>query len=507
MKSKQISVLSLAILLALKAQAAPAEPDNAVNPEYQKDPLQYSSDDALAFNRTAAFTRHKVKLNGQDVTFRAFNHLPYVNRRSCKNCQHLDLYIPEAYFEGGTINSYKARSAPIFVPNSAGQYQQGKIVPPEQGSSEASVYALSRGYVVVSPALRGRDSLSDSGAPIGAIPASLVDYKAVVRYLRHNSDKLPAGDVSKIISSGAGSGGAISVVLGVSGNSPEFEPYLKELGAAPGDDSVFAAISYCPRTDLEHLDYAYEWQYEEVDSYFPHRRANPNSAELPKPLDMTDKEQDLSEQLARSFPAYLNSLQLSSPQGTELSLDDKGEGSFADYFTSLLQDAAQQALKAGKDLQVEPWAEVEDNKVLPVDFDTYARTITRLRKAPAFDRLDLSSSENKLFSQDGRQPCHFNELIAKQAEQQPCVATPEQLRLINPFSYIYAGKTQFARYFWLRHGTLDREVPMTISAMLALALENHGAAVNFKVDFHRAHSGDYDLKELFNWLDTLCQKH
>ena len=79
----------------------------------------------------------------------------------------------------------------------------------------------------------------------------MVDYKAAVRYLHFFADELP-GDASKIITNGTSAGGALSSLMGSTGNHPDYEPYLQALGAADAGDNVFAASCYCPITNLEH---------------------------------------------------------------------------------------------------------------------------------------------------------------------------------------------------------------------------------------------------------------
>ena len=82
---------------------------------------------------------------------------------------------------------------------------------------------------------------------MGKAPAFIVDYKAAVRYLRHNRKNLPAGDTEKIISNGTSAGGALSALLGATGNAEEYEPYLREIGAADERDDIFASNDYCRR--------------------------------------------------------------------------------------------------------------------------------------------------------------------------------------------------------------------------------------------------------------------
>ena len=127
------------------------------------------------------------------------------------------------------------------------------------GKVNASFYALLHGYVVVSPGVRGREMKDENGKFIGMAPAMLCDLKAAVRYLRHNADWIP-GDAEKIISNGTSAGGAASSLLGATGNHPDYEPCLEEMGAAKERDNIFAASCYCPITNLDHADMAYEWE-------------------------------------------------------------------------------------------------------------------------------------------------------------------------------------------------------------------------------------------------------
>jgi len=72
-----------------------------------------------------------------------------------------------------------------------------------------------------------------------------VDLKAAVRYLRYNDKAMP-GNAEKIISNGTSAGGAMSSLLGATGNNSDYEPYLQEIGAADARDDIFAASCYCP---------------------------------------------------------------------------------------------------------------------------------------------------------------------------------------------------------------------------------------------------------------------
>lgn len=84
--------------------------------------------------------------------------------------------------------------------------------------------------------------------------------KAAVRFIRSISDKI-CSDVNKIISNGTSAGGAISALLAASDDSLLYASYLEELGAENTSDRIFVASCYCPITNLENSNAAYEWQY------------------------------------------------------------------------------------------------------------------------------------------------------------------------------------------------------------------------------------------------------
>ncbi len=130
----------------------------------------------------------------------------------------------------------------------------------------AVLVALSKGYIVASAGARGRTTSDKNGTFTGKAPAVIVDLKAAVRYLKFNDQVMP-GDANKIISNGTSAGGALSVLLGATGNNPDYEPYLKALGAADATDNIFAVSAYCPITNLDNADKAYEWQFDGIYIY------------------------------------------------------------------------------------------------------------------------------------------------------------------------------------------------------------------------------------------------
>ena len=49
----------------------------------------------------------------------------------------------------------------------------------------------------------------------------------------------------------------MGAILGTSGDSAAYEPYLEEIGAADTSDAVFAVMNFCPIVDLDNVEIAY----------------------------------------------------------------------------------------------------------------------------------------------------------------------------------------------------------------------------------------------------------
>lgn len=455
--------------------------------------------------------------NGKKIYFMAYENIVYVRNPKNADAQKLSIYIPGAYLHGGMINGYAARTAPIFIPNGVGGYMPGEIQPPSENDrmthgANTTLAALARGYVVVSPAIRGRTTTTN-GEYVGKAPAFIVDYKAVVRYLRYNQNALPAGHIDKIISNGTSAGGALSAALATTGNAPEFEPYLKEIGAADTSDEIFAASVYCPITNLENADKAYEWIFSGETKYFQAmwqmRPSNATADAANNPTQsstaqtMTADEIAVSKKLRDAFPAYLNSLNLRDEQGKLLTLDKNGNGTFKNYIKQKYIESAQKALNDGEDLSGVSWVKIKRGKVIDVDLKKYAAVATRQKAAPAFDKIDLSSAENDEFGTENNSPRHFTEIINK--NYGGAMADAEVIKMLNPLNFIGRNDVTLAEHFRIRHGAIDRDTALAIPAILALKLQNSGADVDFCSVWGVGHKGDYDLAEMFDWIDSICK--
>lgn len=472
-----------------------------------------SAADALDFDSSSGVEK-TLTCNGRTIKFVAYENISYV-AEPASEIQKLSVYVPAEYLRGEMINGYSAKTAPIFLPNGVGGYMPGKILEPVEndrmsGGANASLVALSRGLVVISPAIRGRTTTMN-GVYVGKAPAFIVDYKAAVRWIRHNRDRLPAGDVEKIISNGTSAGGALSALLGATGNAPEYQTYLQVLGAANERDDIFASSDYCPITNLENADAAYEWIFFGENKYFPAMwQLNPNATAeaannptaVKNSVAMTAEEIRVSKILRDAFPAYVNGLNLRDEQGNTLTLDRNGNGSFKSFIKQKYIESAQAAIDSGKDLSGVDWLIIRNGRVVDVDLKKYPASVTRMKAAPAFDKLDLSSAENDEFGDDRNNPKHFSATNIYSTGE---FANDGLIALLNPLNFIGRNDVTTAKFFRIRHGAADRDTALAVPAILALTLQNNGVNVNFFVPFGRGHGGDYDMPELFDWIDSICK--
>ena len=453
----------------------------------------------------SAYEERTFSAGEKSVRYRAYENIVYVKNPVDTDYQIMNIYIPSAYFSGGQVAGYNERTAPIFFPNAVGGYMPGKPARigtrNEEGveTVNASAYALLQGFVVASPGARGRTS------DVGRAPSCIVDLKAAVRYLRYN-DRIMPGDAEKIVSNGTSAGGALSALLGASANSSDYEPYLRALGAARERDDIFAVSAYCPITDLEHADAAYEWECNGCNDY---RKMDITMLDYKVQRTyvtgtLTEEEQNVSSDLKRLFPAYINNLKLIS-KGTPLLLDADGNGTFKDAIALFVIDSANKALASGIDMLQYDFLTIESGKVTAVDFDAYIAYRGRHKLPPAFDALDGSSGENNLFGNKTLEFRHFTKYGTEHGKAGIGTAEDSVIKMMNPLNYIDSDTAVSAKHWRIRHGTKDSDTALAVSFILASKLEAEGFSVDFAYPWDKTHSGDYDLAELFAWIRSACR--
>ena len=259
--------------------------------------------------------------------------------------QRLSIYAPKPYMnENGTLNpdgemcGYTAATAPVLFETNAAGYMQMPHKWLGGPRCDGEKY-IKRGMIYVTAGCRGRESRNAAGEPVGKAPVTLIDTKMAVRFLRHNRAALP-GDWDRVISCGVSAGGAMSALLGVTGDHPDYDANLREAGAFMDEsDAMFASQIYCPIIDLEHADLAYEWCFG-ADAACEDSPAGPAET-------MTPFKAALSKKLAARYVDYANGLNLRHPRtGEALTLNPDGRsGGFYDYLMNLLNESAAKFLR------------------------------------------------------------------------------------------------------------------------------------------------------------------
>lgn len=449
----------------------------------------------------------------------------YALNATAPEYQMLSIYAPRDCMNAD--GTPRRKDVPVVFENCAGGYMQKHQCRLGDPFCFAEQY-LKHGLVYISCACRGRETVDANGVLIGKSPATLVDFKTAIRFLRHNAAALP-GDFDRIISVGCSAGGAMSTLLGVTGDHAAYDEYLRETGAYMDEsDSVFASQIYCPIIDLEHADLAYEWCFA-ADKICEDSHAGP--AETMSPF-----KEALSKQLSAQYISYINSLELRHPEtGEALILGQDGRsGAFYDYLMDQLSASATKFLRMQGDKAAEyadgkqAWLLWDGDTAKISDLDTYVLSHRRrMKPCTSFDKLDMDSGENHVFGDVAHNYKHFDADIAAGIaalrEQFPdeyakyhdafaAVAQDgpqkKQVWLFNPHNFIGTQeKCAQAQHFRIRVGAKDADTSFTISMALAIRLANAGCgSVDYAMVWDQPHcQADYP-GEVLEWIDRICAK-
>ena len=477
---------------------------------------------SLAFD-VKNYESRSSTIDNKEIKYRAFEYIPYVANPIDIDQQYMNIYVPEEYFNNGTVNGYNTQTAPIFMPNAVGGYMPSQAMAPkvENGKPNSVLYALSRGYVVASPATRGRTNKASDGNFIGKAPAVIVDLQAATAYLHANNAAIP-GNANRIITNGTSAGGAVSLLQGATGNSSDFQPYLQALGAATAPTNVYAVSAYAPITNLDAADMAYEWSYSGITSF---NKVSMGQGELPQanvggtaaPPKRTMQRVNLnaddlaySNLLKERFPDYVNNLQLHDSMGRILKLDKNGNGTFKSYVKTFIIDAANKAQAQGTDLSRHTYL-VRDNKtgaIKDINWDVYNQFVSRSKAPGAFDSRANDSGENSLFGTSTTDNNHFTITAALHdttSNQDVYVENAKVVTMMNPMNYLGSPAATNAQFYRIRYGTADSNTSIAIPLIVGTRAQNLGYKVDMSTPFNVDHSGDYDLEDLFNWMDTIVK--
>ena len=479
-----------------KGSAVVEEKDILSQP--MEPPLQAdaSSKISLAFD-VKNYESMSTTVDNKEIKYRAFEYIPYVANPIDIDQQYMNIYVPEEYFNNDTVNGYNTQTAPIFMPNAVGGYMPSQAMTPkvENGKPNSVVYALSRGYVVASPATRGRTNKASDGNFIGKAPAVIVDLQAATAYLHANDSTMP-GNANRIITNGTSAGGAVSLLQGAAGNSSDFQPYLQALGAATAATNVYAVSAYAPITNLDAADMAYEWSYNGITSS--------------NKVSMSHDDVAYSNLLNEHFPDYVNNLQLHDSVGRVLKLDKNGNGTFKNYVKEFIVAAANKAQAKGTDLSKHTYL-VRDNKtgtIKDINWEAYNRFVSRSKAPGAFDSRSNDSGENNLFGTSTTDNNHFTITAALHdttSNPEAYVQNAKVVTMMNPMNYLGSPAATNAQFYRIRYGTADSNTSVAIPLIVGTRAQNLGYKVDMATPFNVDHSGDYDLDELFNWMDNIVK--
>ena len=462
-------------------------------------------------------------VDNKEIKYRAFEYIPYVSNPIDIDQQYINIYIPEEYFNNGTVNGYNTQTAPIFMPNNVGGYMPSQPMAPkvENNKPNSALYALSRGYVVASPATRGRTNKASDGNFIGKAPAVIVDLQAATAYLHANDATMP-GNAKRIITNGTSAGGAVSLLQGATGNTSDYQPYLQALGAATASTDVYASSAYAPITNLDAADMAYEWSYNGITSF---NKVTMGQGELPQAnvggapapiqrnvqrMNLTNDDVAYSDLLKSHFPDYVNNLQLRDRTGVILKLDKKGNGTFKQYVKSFIIDAANKAKSNGTDLSRYSFLILDKNTglVKDIDWDAYNSFTSRSKAPGAFDSRSNDSGENSLFGTSTSDTNHFT-ITAALHDTTPnndvYVENAKIVTMMNPMNYLGSPSATNAKYYRIRYGTADSNTSVAIPLIVGTRAQNLGYSVDMATPFGVDHAGDHDLQDLFNWMDSIVK--
>ena len=145
--------------------------------------------------------------------------------------------------------------------------------------------------------------------------------------------------------------------------------------------------------------------------------------------------------------------------------------------------------------------------ITDLDMDKYLNYVVStqpLKTAPAFDTQGVvgqrASGENEEFGDSKGSSVNFTDYSAKITGNVMTEEVKRNVALMNPMNYIGDGVSNAAQYWYIRHGSRDRDTAFPVPINLALKLQNAGKSVDFLLAWNRPHSGDYALDEMFQWI-------
>lgn len=468
----------------------------------------------------------------------------YCEKPADETYEKLAVFVPGAFLDAsdngdGTytcelndnaqVNGYTASDAPIVMPIETPGYAAAEAIKADDLTNEEFLKSYigpytSQGFIFVHAGCRGVKETAPSG---------LTDLKAAIRYLRYIDDAIP-GDTDSIFVFGMSGGGAQSAILGASGDSALYDPYLEAIGAVQGvSDAVTGSMDWCPVMDFATADAEYEWMMGCTHS------------------GQTEEEKAISDGLANAYADYVNSAGFTDKDGNELTLE-KSEtgiyqaGSYYEYIKSVIEESLNHYLSDTTFTNGTAQDYIDtlnaDKKWITYDKSSNTATITSVEdfvktckrasdNKVAFDWLNNNS---QLFGFGDGQGAHFDKTLAdvldsinseyaseyhedlkktdtfgNTVEQRVAMYSPIYYLMPNEEGY---GTSVVAKYWRIRSGIKQPTTSLTTEVNLALALEQYDGveSVDFETVWEKNHEEAErtgDSKENFiKWVNT-CMKN
>ena len=511
-------------------------PEEEYSLNFNKSNWNFDSTNGVYYQRGVVYCKKPINIDYQSLWV-------YVPKEYLSCNEQSGLYNCEVN-TSGKKGPYNSTNAPIVLPVDTPGYAAMKA-PTSYDYTKVSEF-IQKGIIFIYAGCRGRYD-ADTNFTSGA-PWAVTDLKSAIRYIRYNKILIP-GDKDKIYTFGMSGGGAQSCLLGVTGNSELYKKYLEANGAALKDsegndikDNVKGSQCWCPITNLDTADAAYEWN---IGQYYSEgTRKEGNFTKL------------LSDDLTSEFVSYINNISLKDLKGNILNLTNTNEGTYYDYLKSIIEESLSNFFEdttfpytpdrrpftqpPGPDPEPEVTyqnisdyinkknADYEwlfyDEKIRNATIKSVGDFVKHCKSArknvAAFDDLNRNQGENKVFgtSPDDKLK-HFDQIIyslliknkAKYSEKpdykeeypneylndfddKDSVGNDvlTRLNMYNPMFYLidyYEGfnTSDVADYFRINTGLFQSDTGNVVEMNLYLALKNFGKNVDFTTVWEKEH--------------------
>src|SRR5574344_1230890 len=436
--------------------------------------------------------------------------IQYCSSPASSSYEQMGIFVPAKYMDA-TSNSDGTYTCTINTGNTVNGYSAQSA--PSGYSSDAATYTA-KGFIYLWAGCRGRDA----GAPLG-----VTDLKAAIRYYRYLQAEQNAvpGNVNCIFSFGHSGGGAQSSLLGASGNSSLYNDYLNAIGAVTGyKDNVLGSQCWCPITNLDQADAAYEWNMGQTRS------------------GLSSADQSISKGLTSEYADYINAIGLKDPStGKKLTLESTSDGyyqggSYYQYIMAVINDAVTRYNKYNS-ASVSTYS-TTDASALNSFSSTYKNASKGLG---AFDDYDTKGqAENTLMGVAGTAG-HFDKYLAplintyassyyssfisdlssnnvdavgKTVDYRLMMYTPLYYLIDNSTYYSGggSGSSDVASYWRIRTGIDQGDTSLGTETNLALALQNYNGvkSVDFETIWGLGHTEAEDTgtasDNFISWVEN-----